>query len=122
MFTYCFAFCLWYTALFAIGIAGNYYHHLLLARLRDHKLSGDSKYIAPKGGLFDYVATPHYLFELIGWLGIAVVSQQMNAYLGFAGMASYLSGRASLQNEWNRAKFSKEDWPESRKNLVPFLF
>ena len=106
------------SVLFGIGIVGNFYHHYLLATLR----SGSSaKYVAPKGGLFSYVAAPHYLFELIGWLGIAVVSNHLNAYLVFAGMTSYLSGRSVAQNDFNRRKFDDE-WPANRKNLIPFIF
>eukprot|EP00557_Chaetoceros_sp_GSL56_P001692 CAMPEP_0176504208 /NCGR_PEP_ID=MMETSP0200_2-20121128/15797_1 /TAXON_ID=947934 /ORGANISM="Chaetoceros sp., Strain GSL56" /LENGTH=237 /DNA_ID=CAMNT_0017903597 /DNA_START=66 /DNA_END=777 /DNA_ORIENTATION=- len=96
------------TAMFGVGIIGNFYHHFLLAKLRmDPKKTDGAKYVAPKGGLFNFVAAPHYffglfnfvaaphyLFELISWLGIAVVSQQMNAYLVFMSMTSYLTGRA----------------------------
>ena len=110
-------------ALFGIGLAGNFYHHFLLAKLRkDSKKADGARYIAPKGGLFNFVAAPHYLFELIGWLGIAVVAQHMNAYLVFMSMTSYLTGRAVSQNAWNRSKFSKEEWPGTRKNIVPFIF
>jgi len=110
------------SALFAIGTAGNLYHHSILAGLRDSGKTDDKSYIAPKGGLFDFVAAPHYLFELMAWLGIAMVSQHLNAYLVFFSMTSYLSGRAYSQNEWNMSKFSDEEWPRSRKNIVPFLF
>ena len=103
--------------LFAVGIAGNLYHHYLLAKLRGTE---SKQYVAPRGGLFEYVATPHYLFELVGWLGIAIVSKHINSYLVFASMASYLAGRSVAQNEFNRAKF--EDWPSDRKNLIPFIF
>jgi hypothetical protein len=108
--------------LFAMGIAGNFYHHYLLAKLRsdNNEVTGSSKYLVPRGGLFDYVATPHYLFELIGWLGIAIVANHFNIYLVFAGMSSYLAGRSIAQNEFNRAKF--DDWPEERRNLIPFVF
>jgi len=108
------------TSLFAIGIAGNFYHHYILARLRS-KSKTEPKYFPPKGGLFEYVAAPHYLFELIGWLGIAVVSQHMNSYLNFVCMTSYLSGRAYAHNSWNRSKFCDE-WDENRKNIIPFIF
>jgi len=113
------------TGLFSIGLIGNFYHHNLLAELRRSSskegIKSSKTYVAPKGGLFDYVAAPHYLFELIGWLGIAVVAQHANAYLVFASMTSYLSGRAFSQNSWNRSKFSTNDWPKSRKNIVPFV-
>ena len=110
--------------LFIIGTVGNFYHHYLLACLR----GGDAgrglakQYVAPRGGLFEFVAAPHYLFELIGWLGIAIVSEQATAYLIFAGMVSYLSARSKNQNTWNKQKFSDKDWPSTRKNLIPFLY
>jgi very-long-chain enoyl-CoA reductase len=112
------------TVLFLIGIAGNFYHHYLLACLRGSDVGhGQAKqYVAPKGGFFQFVAAPHYLFELIGWLGIAVASEQVTAYIIFAGMVSYLSARSLNQNNWNKQKFSDKDWPSSRKNLIPFVY
>lgn len=110
------------SALFGIGLLGNLYHHNLLANLRNSKKTDGQKYIAPNGGLFDYVAAPHYFFELLGWLGIALVAEQMNVFLVFTSMSSYLSGRAVSQNAWNRSQFSEADWPATRKNVIPFIF
>lgn len=120
------------TTVFAMGLLGNFYHHSLLAKLRNKKNNGPTRsgrtttttqhYVAPQGGLFRYVAAPHYLFELLGWLGIAIVSQHGNAYLVLASMGSYLTGRAVAQNAWNRAKFTDQHWPSTRKNIVPFVF
>ena len=45
-------------------------------------------YSVPQGGLFPLVATPHYLFEIVAWLGIALAAQQLNALLVTAGMAA----------------------------------
>ena len=109
------------TVLFAIGIIGNFYHHYLLAALRS-KNTPATKYVAPRGGLFNYVATPHYLFELLGWLGIAICSNHLNVYLTFVCMSSYLSGRAVAQKDFNRRKFDEKDWPIERKNMIPFVF
>jgi very-long-chain enoyl-CoA reductase len=105
-----------------IGIRGNLKHHLILANLRSSGGPKKTGYVAPKGGLFDYVAAPHYMFELIAWLGMAIAANHLNVYLVFFTMTSYLSGRSVAQNVWNREHFSKQDWPTSRKNLVPFLF
>ena len=107
--------------LFAIGSLGNFYHHFLLAKLRTKKTK-DSNYVAPRGGLFEFVAAPHYLFELVAWLGIAVAAEHLNAFLVFLSMSSYLGGRSMAQNAWNQKQFSSQDWPTSRKNMVPFLF
>jgi len=111
------------STMFIVGIIGNLYHHYLLASLRKNRSGATTKrYIAPHGGLFDYVAAPHYLFELMGWLGIAIVANHLNAYLMFGSMCSYLAGRAVSQNAWNQKVFTKDEWPTSRKNLIPFLF
>lgn len=110
------------TVLFSVGIVGNLFHHYLLANLRSPKTGGGSKYVAPRGGLFAYVAAPHYLFELIGWLGVAIASEQITSYLIFGGMTMYLSARSINQNQWNCNKFSDKEWPRSRRNMIPFIF
>ena len=71
--------------------------------------------------MFELVTMPHYFFELVAWLGIALVAQQANALLVFAGMVSYLSGRAVATTQWYMGKFGKS-WPASRRHIVPFLF
>mmetsp|Transcript_15360 Transcript_15360/g.33112 ORF Transcript_15360/g.33112 Transcript_15360/m.33112 type:complete len:282 (-) Transcript_15360:33-878(-) len=113
---------------FVMGSLGNFYHHYLLSLLRPDSSSdkisapGKKKYSAPTGGLFEYVAAPHYFFELIVWLGIALVSQQLTSYLNFVSMCCYLSARSYNQNQWNQNKFGEKEWPSSRKNLIPFLY
>lgn len=113
-------------ACFVIGQIGNLYHHYLLSTLRKDKIN-DVKdkeqilktYKVPTGGLFNYVTMPHYFFELISWLGIALCAQQINVFLVFLSMTSYLAGRSIATNEWY--KNNVKDYP-NRKNLVPFLF
>jgi very-long-chain enoyl-CoA reductase len=100
-----------------IGQAGNFFHHYLLARLRKDKTSG---YTIPSGGLFKFVTAPHYLCELIAWLGLACVTQQLNAFLTVADMTSYLAGRSVATTRWYKSKFP--DYPVERKHLIPFLF
>ena len=106
-------------ACFAIGELGNFYHHALLANLRKGNTKG---YVVPTGGLFDYAAAPHYAFEILAWFGIALAAQQVNAFLVATCMASYLSGRAVAQNNYNADKF-KDKWPkDQRANMIPFVF
>ena len=107
-------------ALFCVGTLGNFYHHFLLASLRSDKSASSSKrYVPPQGGLFSLVAAPHYLFETIAWLGIAFAAQQTNAFLVCFSMASYLAGRATATNAYYMEKFTEEEWPRSRKAIVP---
>jgi hypothetical protein len=127
--------------LFAIGEMGNLYHHYLLAQLRRrHHESNNNittkrskssaaktnttlrRYVPPTGGLFDYVAAPHYLFELLAWLGIALVAQQTHAMLEFAGATSYLCGRAYNANHLYKKQFTNQEWPSSRKNILPGIY
>lgn len=112
------------TLLFAIGSLGNLYHHHLLALLRSAGKSktGTKEYKAPNGGLFEYVAAPHYFFELVVWLGISVASQHLTSHLNLVSMTCYLCARAYNQNQWNKKKFDEKEWPSSRKNLIPFLY
>jgi very-long-chain enoyl-CoA reductase len=114
------------TGVFTVGILGNGYHHILLANLRSTTSTSTNaaskKYVAPRGGLFKYVAAPHYLFELITWFGVAVSSQHLNVFFIFITMTSYLAGRSVAQNRWNRQKFSEKEWPACRRNLIPFLW
>ena len=132
--------------LFAVGQLGNLYHHVLLARMRKPEVTENmevvatpitaealgsappttvtpsiSTYKVPSGGLFSLVTMPHYFFEVVAWLGVALAAQQLNALLVAGGMASYLSGRAVASTRWYKQRFGKA-YPASRKHMVPFVF
>lgn len=115
-------------AFFAIGTLGNFYHHWILASLRragnaDGPAMREKKkqYVLPVGGLFCYLTTPHYFFELIAWAGIALTAHIWIAALVFLCMSSYLSARALNTRDYYRTKFGKA-WPEKRYVLIPFVF
>ena len=65
---------------------------------------------------------PHYTFEVTAWFGLAIVAQQLNVCLVFAGMASYLSGRAVATTKWYRQQFGEAAVPLSKRHLVPYVF
>ncbi|XP_078435897.1 3-oxo-5-alpha-steroid 4-dehydrogenase family protein isoform X2 [Wolffia australiana] len=77
--------------LFSIGIFGNLYHHCLLCNLRRE---GDKQYKIPHGGLFGLVTCPHYLFEILIFVGIACASQTACAFCVMMGTIFYLMGRS----------------------------
>lgn len=110
--------------LFVVGQLGNGYHHYVLSTLRSTDNAADraKRYVPPRGGLFQYVAAPHYLFELVSWLGIALCAQEVNAFLSLFGFVSYLMGRSHKANEFYKQKFEPEEWPRTRKNLVPLVW
>jgi steroid 5-alpha reductase family enzyme len=103
--------------LFLIGISGNFYHHYLLSKLRGE---GEREYKIPKGGLFELVICPHYLFEIIGFLGISFISQTSYAISFTLGTIFYLMGRSYATRRWYLSKF--EDFSEDVKALIPYLF
>ena len=104
--------------LFVVGELGNLYHHHLLASLRK---PGETGYKVPRGGGFEFVAAPHYMFELVSWLGVSLVTQHWIVNGFFIGMALYLADRARGQSEWNRTKL-KDEYPASRGNMIPFVW
>ncbi|TVU41500.1 hypothetical protein EJB05_15026, partial [Eragrostis curvula] len=106
---------------FAVGIAGNFYHHYLLSRLRAAGAGdGDGKgygYKIPRGGLFELVTCPHYLFEFVVFLGFAMIGQTVFALALACSVAEYLAGRSCATRRWYAAKF--EEFPVRVKALVP---
>lgn len=102
-------------AFFAAGEFFNFWHHKILADLRGE----GTDYVIPRGGLFERVACPHYLFELLAWFGIALLSRHLFVYLAFLGMFGYLLARSLKTLAWYRAKFPH--FPRERKALIPGL-
>eukprot|EP00484_Ammonia_sp_Unknown_P010321 CAMPEP_0197074018 /NCGR_PEP_ID=MMETSP1384-20130603/210899_1 /TAXON_ID=29189 /ORGANISM="Ammonia sp." /LENGTH=319 /DNA_ID=CAMNT_0042512859 /DNA_START=10 /DNA_END=967 /DNA_ORIENTATION=- len=94
-----------------LGLVGNLYHHYILSTLRKDAKSvqtesdNKKKYTIPSGGLFGYVWCPHYLFELMGWYGIAITSNTLNYWLMAGVYSSYLSGRAKSTEDWYLSTF-----------------
>lgn len=103
--------------LFLIGIGGNFYHHYLLSKLRS---KNDKEYKIPKGGLFDLVICPHYLFEILGFWGVFFISQTLYSFIYAFGTTLYLMGRSYATRRWYLSKF--EDFPKHVKALFPFVY
>jgi hypothetical protein len=101
--------------LFIVGILGNFMHHKILADLRKNTLD----YIIPSGGLFNFVVCPHYLFEIVTWVGIFLVSRHLASLLVLIFIIGYLSARSIRTLKWYGEKFLK--FPSKRKALIPFI-
>lgn len=102
--------------IFVVGICGNFYHHYLLSKLRD---KSDKGYKIPRGGLFSLVICPHYLFEILTFIGISFVSQTIFSYVCVLGIVLYLGPRSYVTRKWYVSKF--EDFPENVKALIPYV-
>lgn len=98
------------------GLVGNFIHHRILAELRRDSAS----YFIPYKGLFTLVSCPHYFFEILVWLGMAMVCKQPFMYLTFLAMTFYLMARSHKVQQWYRNRFA--DYPLERKAMIPYLF
>ncbi|KAL2943041.1 Steroid 5-alpha-reductase DET2 [Bienertia sinuspersici] len=103
--------------LFLLGIGGNLYHHYILSTLRR---KGEKEYKIPKGGLFNLVICPHYLFEVLGFVGVSCIAQTPYTLAFTAGTTIYLMGRSYATKKWYLSKF--EDFPKDVKAFLPFIF
>ncbi|XP_067900261.1 3-oxo-5-alpha-steroid 4-dehydrogenase 2a [Heterodontus francisci] len=103
--------------LYLLGIAINIHSDHLLRKLRT---SGDVTYKIPTGGLFEYVSAANYFGEIVEWFGYSIATSTFPAFAFAIFTAIYLGVRALHHHRFYVATF--QDYPKSRKALIPFLF
>jgi hypothetical protein len=103
---------------FAFGELLNGYHHRLLGRIR---APGAKTYSLPCGGLFRWVASPHYLGEIFSFLGYAMLSDLLPVWGTALVVTAYLSARADSTLEWYRRQMPLQV-PSGWRRLVPFVY
>ncbi|KAG0568829.1 hypothetical protein KC19_6G047800 [Ceratodon purpureus] len=104
-------------ALFLTGIAGNAYHHWKLAHLRK---DGSKSYVVPRGGLFEIFVCPHYVFEMVDYVGVALISQTLFGWCMASFTIFYLTGRSIATKDWYKKKV--DGFPEDRSVVIPGIF
>ncbi|KAJ9528439.1 hypothetical protein QJQ45_020281 [Haematococcus lacustris] len=78
-------------------------------------------YTIPAGGLFTWVSCPHYLGEVVIYLGQALLLwPSVNPVLACIWVVVNLVLAAGATQQWYRQHFP--DYPAGRKALIPFLF
>ncbi|XP_036759526.1 3-oxo-5-alpha-steroid 4-dehydrogenase 2 isoform X2 [Manis pentadactyla] len=103
--------------LFLLGMGINIHSDYILRQLRK---PGEIIYRIPQGGLFTYVSGANFLGEIIEWIGYALASWSLPA-LTFAFFSlCFLGLRAFHHHRFYLKVF--EDYPKSRKTLIPFIF
>ncbi|XP_064350701.1 3-oxo-5-alpha-steroid 4-dehydrogenase 2 [Camelus dromedarius] len=103
--------------LFILGMGINIHSDYILRRLRK---PGETTYRIPQGGLFTYVSGANFLGEIIEWIGYALASWSLPG-LAFAFFSlCFLGQRAFHHHRFYLKMF--EDYPKSRKALIPFIF
>ncbi|KAG8572008.1 hypothetical protein GDO81_011876, partial [Engystomops pustulosus] len=71
-------------------------------------------------GLFEYVSGANFLGEIVEWFGFAIASWSIPGVAFAIFTLLVLLSRAQQHHKWYIEKF--EDYPISRKILIPFIY
>ncbi|KAL2621154.1 hypothetical protein R1flu_001359 [Riccia fluitans] len=104
--------------IFFIGFIGNFWSDSILLSLRTDE--DDRSYRIPQGGLFRLVSNANYFFEMVEWLGWAIMTWSPAALAFFLYTMANLVPRAKSNHYWYLKKFP--DYPKERRILVPYLY
>ena len=108
---------------FLLAELGNARAHRMLRDLRPH---GSKTRVIPRGFLFERVSCPHYLFEILSWVGFALVTQTWAARAFLVVGAGILGAWAHTRHVAYRKDFDgqagRELYPASRRALIPGVF
>ncbi|XP_077605583.1 3-oxo-5-alpha-steroid 4-dehydrogenase 1 [Crocuta crocuta] len=103
--------CVW-----LVGMVLNIHSDHILRNLRK---PGETGYKIPRGGLFEYVTAANYFGEVVEWCGFGLASWSVQGAAFAAFTFGILLSRAQHHHQWYLEKF--EDYPKSRKIIIPFL-
>lgn len=110
-------------AVFAVAERGNARAHRML---RDLRPQGSKQRVIPRGFLFERVSSPHYLFEILSWVGFALATQTWAALAFLVVGAGILGSWARVRHAAYHKQFDgregREAYPASRRALIPGVF
>lgn len=102
-----------------LGLSLNLHSDHILRNLRK---PGDTGYKIPQGGLFEYVSGANFTAEILEWIGFAIAGGVAVGPVMFAFCTAFNIGpRAVAHHQWYLERFG-EDYPKSRKRLIPFIY
>ncbi|XP_078261487.1 3-oxo-5-alpha-steroid 4-dehydrogenase 2-like isoform X1 [Rhinoraja longicauda] len=102
--------------LFFMGLTINIHSDHILLCLRK---SSEKSYFIPQGGFFEYVSGANYFGEIVEWFGYALATCTFPAFMFAIFTAINLGFRAHQHHRYYVQKF--DDYPKSRKSLIPFI-
>jgi very-long-chain enoyl-CoA reductase len=104
-------------ALFTVGEIANLYTHIVL---RDLRAAGTAARGIPQGFSFNWVTCPNYMFEVLAWAGIALVTRSASTWL-FVAVAG---GQMALWAQKKERRYRKEvgdKYTKKRFGMIPGL-
>mmetsp|Transcript_22494 Transcript_22494/g.32849 ORF Transcript_22494/g.32849 Transcript_22494/m.32849 type:complete len:267 (+) Transcript_22494:43-843(+) len=115
--------CIFGLLLYEMSFWSTIYCEHIIRNLRDKVAVKNeaSRYKIPKGFLFEYVSSPQYFTEILGFLGWAIMTWSPAGLFIFLISAANLVPRAVGTHKWYQEKF-KEEYPSKRKALIPFIW
>lgn len=116
--------CILGLALYEVSFWSTLYCEHIVRNLRPVSgvfATGESRYKIPRGFLFEYVTSPQYLTEIMGFIGWTIMTWSPAGVFIVAISCANLIPRAIGTQRWYREKF-KEEYPRHRKILIPFVW
>jgi very-long-chain enoyl-CoA reductase len=111
------------SVVFVVAELGNAKAHRMLRALRP---AGSTARRIPRGFLFERVSSPHYSFEILSWVGFALVTETWAALAFLVVGAGILGAWAHARHSAYRKDFDgregRELYPASRRALIPGVF
>ncbi|KAK8260238.1 hypothetical protein V6Z11_D13G108900 [Gossypium hirsutum] len=106
------------SAIFLWGWIHQLRCHAILGSMR----AGGEEYVIPKGDWFEIVSSPHYLAEIVIYVGLLIASggADITIWLLLAFVVTNLGFAAAETQKWYIGKF--EDYPKHRYAMIPFIF
>ena len=110
-------------AVFVVAERGNARAHRMLRELRP---AGSTERVIPRGFWFERVSSPHYLFEILSWVGFAMTTQTWAAcaflVVGAGILGSWARARHAAYHKQFDGRGGREAYPASRRALIPGVF
>jgi 3-oxo-5-alpha-steroid 4-dehydrogenase 1 len=108
-------------SIFLVGLTMNIRSDNILRQLR--QLSLRKQHSIPNGEMFYYVSNPHYLGEIIEWIGYCIASNYSLSSIAFVTYTmANLIPRAITNHLWYLQHFPTTYPKLNRKAIIPFIW
>ena len=104
--------------LYTIGELGNLRTHLILRNLRS---SGGKERGIPQGLGFSICTCPNYMFEIIAWIGMLLLSRSLSTLLFMMVAGGYMGAWARGKERRYRKEFG-DKYKKKRWLMLPGLW